>query len=57
MNKIVLAFLALLALTAPALAGTGTQSMTPITDRDLITSQTGAPIEGCPPILRFTNNL
>ena len=57
MNIPVLALLALLALTAPALAGTGTQSMTPISDRDLITSQTGAPIDGCPPIARFTNNL
>jgi len=57
MNFTVLALLALLALTAPVSAGTGSQPVTPITNTDLITSQTGAPIEGCPLIVRSTNNL
>jgi len=57
MNITVLTFLALLALTAPASAGIGSQPVTPVTDRDLVTSQTGAPIDGCSPILQFTTNL
>jgi hypothetical protein len=58
MKKLVLTLVTLLALSAPAaFAGTETGQAIPITNRILVNSQTGAPIAGCPLILRLTHTL
>ncbi len=58
MKSLVLTLVTLLALSAPAaFAGTETGQATPITNRVLVNSQTGAPIAGCPLILRLTHTL
>ncbi len=58
MKNLVLVTVTLLALNAPAAhAETKCGQATPITDRVLVNSQTGAPVEGSPQILRLTHTL
>ena len=58
MKYTLLTLVTLLALSAPAaFAGTDTGQVTPVTNRVLVNSQTGAPIAGCPQILRLTHSL
>ena len=58
MRYLVLTSITLLALSAPAaFAGTEIGLVTIVTDGVLVNSQTGAPIIGCPQILRLTLGL